>query len=1166
MSPPTLFPALAAPTAAGPAVVWRGLHGAATSLAIAETLAGESRPVAILTRTAAGAEQLARELAFFAPDETVALFPDYETLPYEPISPPRDLLADRLSALYRLATGEPARLIVNAQALLNRLPPPDFVVAHSLELSRGQEIERDGLTATLIEHGYLRVAQVAEPGEIAIRGAVIDIFPAGARRAVRIDLFDREIETLRLFDPETQLADEEQDSVRVLPAREFPFDPDAIRGFRQRFRDRFPVEPGRCPVYRDISDAQLPAGIEYYLPLFFDTTASLFDYLPTASLLLVVGDAADGLDESRELIDDRYERLRHDVERPVLGPDEAFHAPATLRAALTSRPTVWLSNETGEDDGGSSGGDVGGGGKIVEVETAHPLAGLVAGELDRITRWIDTPNAGRTLLLASSPGRREVLLELLRSRDYHPSPAKGWHEFLASDAPLMVAAGEVDAGLLLPGASLRIVTAEQLGLERPRQQSRRRRSARDPETIIRELTDLSIGAPVVHEQHGVGRYQGLTTLDVDGTTTEFLLLEYADGDKLYVPVQSLHLVTRYSGASAEQAPLHRLGSDQWQKAKRKAARQARDVAAELLNLYAQRAARKGETIEAAGGEYLRFAAEFPFEETDDQLAAINDVIADFASGRPMDRIVCGDVGFGKTEVALRAAFIAVQAGHQVAVLVPTTLLAQQHYQTFADRFSEWPVQVEVLSRFRSAKETTAVLERLAGGQVDIVIGTHKLLQSGIGFRRLGLVVIDEEHRFGVKHKELLKRYRADVHVLTMTATPIPRTLNMTLGSLRDLSIIATPPAERLSIRTFVGEWSNQGLREAVLREVRRGGQVYFVHNRVENIGAIHEQLQQLLPEVETRVAHGQMSERELETVMLDFYHRRFAILLCTTIIESGIDVPTANTIVVNRADKLGLAQLHQLRGRVGRSHHQAYAYLLTPPRRALTDDAQKRLDALASLEALGSGFALATHDLEIRGAGELLGEGQSGQIHAIGFTLYNELLARAVDALRAGREPALEDPFRHGPEVETGLAVLIPEDYMPDVYMRLVQYKRVANAATRAELEELEVEMINRFGLLAEPTKALFGVTGLKLLAASLGVEKLRASAAGGSITFGANAAVDAEALVRLVADEPERYSLDGPYRLRFRWDPPVPESGRIERLERLLRALGAADMPAPAA
>ncbi|MGD8341186.1 MAG: transcription-repair coupling factor [Gammaproteobacteria bacterium] len=1139
---------LPTPTAAEPVIAWRGLHGSAASLAIAETVAAERRSVVVVTRTAAKAEQLVRELAFFAPDAAVLPFPDYETLPYEAISPPKDLLAERLNVLYRLAAGEAVKVVVNAEALLGRLPPPDFVLSHSLDLAAGEEIDRDELSAKLVEHGYLRVSQVAEPGEIAVRGAVIDIYPAGSKRAVRIDLFDREIETLRLFDPESQVADTEQPRVSILPAREFPFDEAGIRRFRQRFREVFPVEPGRCPVYRDISDAQLPAGIEYFLPLFFDETVSLLDYLPSEALLVVCDGALEGLADAEALIHERYEQVRHDAERPVLAPDAAFHLPGEIRRKSTAHQSVWL---TGDSIEGAS--------RLVDANTTHPLAGGIVEDIDRIKRWIEATDTRRNLLVAASPGRREVLLELLRNRGYHAVAAAGWVEFVERDDELMVAAGELDDGLNLPEAGVRIVTAEQLGLERPRQQARRKRRTRDPEAIIRELSDLKIGAPVVHEQHGIGRYQGLTTLDVDGVETEFLVLEYADGDKLYVPVQSLHLVTRYSGASPEQAPLHRLGSDQWQKAKRKAAQRARDVAAELLNLYAQRAARKGTLIECSDDEYLRFAAEFPFEETEDQRDAIDAVIADLASGQPMDRIVCGDVGFGKTEVALRAAFIAVQSGHQVAVLVPTTLLAQQHFQTFADRFSDWPVQVELLSRFRNRKETAEVIDRLASGAVDIVIGTHKLLQTDTRFKQLGLVIIDEEHRFGVKHKELLKRYRADVHVLTLTATPIPRTLNMTLGRLRDLSIIATPPADRLSIRTFVGEWSNQGIREAVLREIRRGGQVYFVHNRVENIESIGAQLRDLLPETEIRIAHGQMSERELETVMLDFYHRRFAVLVCTTIIESGIDVPTANTIVINRSDRLGLAQLHQLRGRVGRSHHQAYAYLLTPPRRAMTDDAQKRLEAIASLEALGSGFALATHDLEIRGAGELLGEDQSGQIQAIGFTLYNELLARAVSELEQGREPALEDPFHHGPEVETGLAVLIPEDYMPDVYMRLVQYKRIANAGTRGELDDLKVEMINRFGPLAEATETLFAVTWIKLLAASLGIDKLRASASGGSIRFGTHASVDPTTLVTLVAESPERYALDGSQGLRFTWKPPVEDDARIDRLERLLVRLGAA-------
>ncbi|MBN1239983.1 MAG: transcription-repair coupling factor [Gammaproteobacteria bacterium] len=1164
------------PTTNARHLVWGHLHGAGVSLAAAEAAARHPGPVFIVTPSAAVADRVEREIRFFAGDATKTYhFPDYETLPYEPISPPQDLLAERLSGLNRLAQGERAVFIVDAEALLNRLPPPEFIRGRSLELTVGQVLDRDTLTRQLVDHGYMRVEQVSEPGELAVRGALLDIFPTGADEPVRVDFFDDEIETLRLFDPQTQLTRAETDSVSVLPAREFPFDQQGIAGFRQRFRKQFPIEPTRCPLYRDISEAQLPAGIEYYLPLFFDETAGLLDYLPSGraaggdaggdgtgdddrapGLVILIEDATAGLDEGWRLIEERYEQLRGDIERPVLPPDRAFRPPADVLAELDERLTLRLVHTEIEPDDTS-----------YNAPASHPLAGGVGADVDRIARWLDAGGDERTLVVTSSPGHREMLLELLRGRGHSPRSVTGWQAFVDSDVALGIAVGELEDGLRLPELELRIITAEQLGMERARQRTRRRRAARDPETIIRELTDLAVGAPVVHEEYGVGRYQGLATLDVDGVTTEFLLLEYAGGDKLYVPVQSLHLVTRYSGSSPEQAPLHRLGTDQWAKAKRKAAQQARDVAAELLNIYAQRAARKGIQYSLAD-DYQRFALEFPFEETEDQQTTIEQVLGDLTREQPMDRIVCGDVGFGKTEVALRSAFVAVNGGHQVAVLVPTTLLAQQHYRTFADRFADWPVRVEQLSRFGGAKATKSVLEGLASGSVDIVIATHKLLTSDVRFRNLGLVIIDEEHRFGVKHKEQLKRLRAEVDVLTMTATPIPRTLNMSLGGLRDLSIIATPPAERLAVKTFVGEWHDRQIRDAVLRELRRGGQVYFVHNRVENIDAVATQLARLLPEASIRVAHGQMTERALEAVMLDFYHRRFNVLVCTTIIESGIDIPTANTIIINRADRLGLAQLHQLRGRVGRSHHQAYAYLIAPPKRALTPDAAKRLAAIETLEDLGAGFTLATHDLEIRGAGELLGEGQSGQIQAIGFTLYNELLARAVAELKQGREPDLDDPFTHGPEVELGIPALIPEDYMPDVHSRLVHYKRIANAGSREELDRLQIELIDRFGLLPEPTKALFAITWLKLLAQRLGAAKLQAGPAGGSLRFSERARVDPVALVNLVEGEPERYRLDGQYRLRFSWpkaSQPVPDEQRIRDVEKLLLRLGAGDLEAAA-
>ncbi|HEX6997099.1 MAG TPA: transcription-repair coupling factor [Gammaproteobacteria bacterium] len=1150
-APVRVLEGLSLPDAAGRRhAVWGELYGSALGLAIAEAAARHAGPVCIVAPSAAAADRLQRELEFFAAGARLSRFPDYETLPYEAIAPPQDLLAERLLALHQLATGEARTLLVDAGALLNRLPPPDFVRARSLTLAVGEALDRDALTRRLADHGYLRVAQVTEPGEFAVRGALLDVFPTGHDAPVRIDLFDDRIDSLRTFDPQTQLSTGETRAVRMLPAREFPFDAEGIKGFRARFRERFPVEPGRCPVYRNISEAELPPGIEYYLPLFFDATASLFDYLAPDTLLILTEDSLSGLDETWRLIGERYEQLRGDIEHPILPPEQAFTSPAEVRARLPERPVLTVTTGRADEHAGD-------GVLVCNGGASHPLAGAQSTAADRIARWLEAAPGERTLVAASSPGRREMLLELLKSRGLAPVAVRGWGEFVAGDMPLAVGVAELHEGMRIAARGVRVVTGAELGMERPRQRVRRRRAARDPEAIIRELTDLQVGAPVVHEEYGIGRYRGLTTLDVDGVPTEFLVLEYAGGDKLYVPVQSLHLVTRYSGAPAEQAPLHRLGSDQWDKARRKAAEQARDVAAELLNVYARRAARRGTPLALDGSSYERFASEFPFEETEDQLAAIERVLADLRREQPMDRIVCGDVGFGKTEVALRSAFVAVHAGQQVAVLVPTTLLAQQHYRTFQDRFADWPVRIELLSRFRSPKAAAAALRGLADGTIDIVIGTHKLLQDNVAFKRLGLVIVDEEHRFGVKHKEQLKRLRAEVHVLTLTATPIPRTLNMTLGGLRDLSIIATPPAARLAVKTFVGEWNERQVRDAILRELRRGGQVYFVHNRVENIEAVANEVRRLAPEAAVRVAHGQMSERELEEVMLDFYHREFNVLVCTTIIESGIDIPTANTIIINRADRLGLAQLHQLRGRVGRSHHQAYAYLIAPPRRALTPDAAKRLEAIEALEELGSGFALATHDLEIRGAGELLGEGQSGQIAGVGFTLYNELLARAVKELREGREPDLVDPFGHGTEIELGTPALIPEDYMPDVHLRLVHYKRIASAPSAAELDELQVELIDRFGLLPAPVKTLFAVARLKLAARELGIVKIQAGPEGGTLKFGERARVDPALLIRLVEEEPHRYKLDGPYKLRFFWRRPT-ELERIDGVEQLLTHLGA--------
>ena len=1118
---------LPVPTTRVPTCIhWGQLYGCAHGLAISQVIEKHNGSICIVTNSTSTADRLKRELDFFSPNNLSRRFFDYETLPYDVFSPPQDLLSERLSTLYQLAIGAREIVIVNAQALLARLPPADFVSTHSMILQNGQRLDGKTFRERLVNHGYLHVEQVLDPGDFAVRGSLIDIYPTGAECPIRIDLFDEEIEQLRTFDPHTQISTGTVKEIRILPAKEFPFDSDAISNFRTRHRHQISGDSGKSTVYRNISEAQLPAGIEYYLPLFFDSTFSLLNYLHKNTLIIFVDDALASLDSGWTLIQDRYEQLGQDAERPILSPEMAFWSPDQIRIGIEKFPRIALNSHELEnpDD------------KHFNAGTAHPLSAISNTSEDTLSRWITSDKEFRTLLVASSPGRREVIFQLLQGRGLTPTLLKNWNEFLGNNDSLCLAVGDLETGLVLPDSKIRLITAEQLGMDRPRQRTRRRRPARDPDAIVRELTDLRVGAPVVHEEHGIGRYLGLVSLEVNEVLTEFLMLEYAESAKLYIPVHSLHLVTRYTGASPEHAPLHRLGSDQWLKAKRKAAKKARDVAVELLALYAQRAARKGIKSPISDDIYQRFTLDFPFQETDDQLKVIEETLDDLSSERQMDRVICGDVGFGKTEVALRAAFVAVHAGHQVCLLVPTTLLAQQHHRTFTDRFADWPVRIELLSRFKSKAESRETLSELSKGTVDIVIGTHKLLSGDVKFNQLGLIIVDEEHRFGVRQKERLKKLRAEVDMLTLTATPIPRTLNMTLGGLRDLSLIATPPVDRLSVKTFVGEWRDQSIREAVLRELRRGGQIYFVHNRVKDIEKISETLKKLLPEAEIQVAHGQMPERMLEGVMLDFYNRKFNVLVCSTIIESGIDIPTANTIIINRADRLGLAQLHQLRGRVGRSHHQAYAYLIAPPLQVLTADAAKRLEAIEALEELGSGFTLATHDLEIRGAGELLGEEQSGQIHAVGFNLYNDLLARAVNSLREGIEPELENPLEHGPEVEIGLPALIPESYMPDIHTRLVHYKRIASADSTKALQELHIELINRFGLLPSVAQTLFELTKLKLMALSLGVKKIRIDNTGGYLEFGKNVTVDPDQLIRLVKSSPESFRLEGPFKIRIKW------------------------------
>lgn len=1134
------------PTASGKQQ-WGNLNGAALGLAIAEAASAARRFTLLLTADSQSAERLEQELGFFAPDLPVLHFPDWETLPYDLFSPHQDIISQRVASLYRLPELDHGVLVVPITTALHRLPPRRFLLGSSLVLDVGQKLDVEQMRLRLEGAGYRCVETVYEHGEFAVRGALIDLFPMGSDLPYRIDLFDDEIETLRTFDPETQRSVDKVESIRLLPAREFPLDKKAVTDFRGRFRERFDVDFRRCPIYQDLASGITPAGIEYYLPLFFEETETLFDYLPGNTQVFSLPGIEQAAEQFWSDVRSRYEERRVDPERPLVPPAELFLPVEDCFARLKASPRVVADPSDLEP----------GVGRERFPTRALPdlaIAGKASEPLAALRRFLEE-FPGRVLFSAESAGRREVLLELLARLKLRPQEVAGWPEFVASSERLAITIAPLDEGLLLDEPALALVAESPLFGQRVMQRRRRERRSDGGDNVIKNLAELREGAPVVHIDHGVGRYLGLITLEIEGQAAEFLALQYAEEAKLYVPVASLHLIARYTGTDDALAPLHRLGSETWQKAKRKAAEQVRDVAAELLDIYARRAARKGYAFKDPLADYATFSAGFPFEETPDQQAAIEAVVADMLAPKPMDRLVCGDVGFGKTEVAMRAAFVAVHSGKQVAVLVPTTLLAQQHYNSFRDRFADWPVRVEVMSRFKTAKEVEGAANELAEGKVDIVIGTHRLLQGDIRFKQLGLVIIDEEHRFGVRQKEQLKALRSEVDILTLTATPIPRTLNMAVAGMRDLSIIATPPARRLSVRTFVMEQQNTVIKEALLRELLRGGQVYYLHNEVKTIEKCAADLAELVPEARIGIGHGQMHERELEQVMSDFYHKRFNVLVASTIIETGIDVPSANTIIIERADKFGLAQLHQLRGRVGRSHHQAYAYLLTPPRKQMTEDAQKRLEAIANAQDLGAGFVLATHDLEIRGAGELLGEGQSGQIQAVGFTLYMEMLERAVKSIQKGEQPNLEQPLGGGPEINLRVPALIPEDYLPDVHARLILYKRIASAADEDGLKELQVEMIDRFGLLPEPTKNLVRLTLLKLQAEKLGIKKVDAGPQGGRIEFAADTCVDPLVLIKLIQGQPKRYKFEGATQFRFLVPMERPEE-RFNTLEALFERL----------
>ncbi len=1146
----TTLPSFPLPGKPGEKNFWGNLSNSASTLAIARAFEESRQPMLVVTADSSEAIRLEEELGFFLQDRKHAEifhFPDWEILPYDAFSPHQDIISQRLDTLYRLRSVKQSILIISITTLIHRLCPRSYLEANCLVLKRNERFVLEDKRKLLEQAGYRCVDTVYEHGEFAIRGAMMDIFPMGSSLPYRIDLFDDEIDTLRTFDPENQRSIDQVDHIELLPGHEFPLDKASRDKFRAAFRERFDVDHRDCPLYQDIGQGMASPGIEYYLPLFFDETASLFDHLSEQTCVIQCEGVQDAMGQFWRDVSDRYENRKVDPLRPLLPPSEVLLPVEELNQKLKAYPRVFLNNESVKESQGYLNfhhrplPEL-----TLNARADQPLAPLQA--------FIDAPQ--RILLVAETAGRREVLLELLAESNIKPVNFNSLSTFLSRTEPLGITIGGLYSGIYLDSPELAIVP-ESLLLGQRVMQKRRRKGAVEVETdqTIRNLTELREGAPVVHIDHGVGRYRGLETLSIDNQQTEFVTLEYASEAKLYIPVASLHLIARYTGTDDDMAPLHRLGSEQWTKARRKAAEKAHDAAAELLDIYARREARKGFSFDSPDQQYHAFSAGFPFEETPDQQQAIDHVIGDMTAIQPMDRLVCGDVGFGKTEVAMRAAFLAVQSGKQVAILVPTTLLAQQHYESFRDRFAEWPVEIDVASRFKTAKQVQVLKDKAVEGRLDIIIGTHKLIQGDFKFKNIGLLIIDEEHRFGVRHKEMLKSMRSEVDILTLTATPIPRTLNMAMSGIRDLSIIATPPARRLSVKTFVRQHDKHLVKEAILRELLRGGQVYYLHNEVSTIEKAAADLAELIPEVRIGIGHGQMRERELEQVMSDFYHKRFNVLMCTTIIETGIDIPSANTIVIHRADKFGLAQLHQLRGRVGRSHHQAYAYLMTPNQKAMTKDALKRLDAIVEAQDLGAGFMLASNDLEIRGAGELLGDDQSGQIQNVGFTLYTEMLEKAVEAINKGEVPDLDKPLQLGTDVNLRLPALLPEDYIHDVHTRLVLYKRIAAARNNDGLKSLQVELIDRFGLLPEQAKNLFRQTRLRLKAEKMGIIKIDAGAGSAKLEFNSQPDINPVAIIKLIQSEPMSYRLEGSSILKYSGSMDKAEQ-RFQLLEGLLDRL----------
>ncbi|NGZ84646.1 transcription-repair coupling factor [Duganella sp. SAP-35] len=1127
------------------------LHGSSDAYALALTaleLKSQGRMLAVIVANASDAQRLRDEIPWFGgPELRCHLLPDWETLPYDAFSPHQDLVSERLATLHEISSGQCDVMLVPATTALVRMAPPSFLAAYTFFFKKNESLDEARLKSQLTLAGYTHVTQVMSPGEYSVRGGLIDLFPMGSALPYRLDLFGDTIETIRTFDADTQRSLYPVNEVRLLPGREFPMDETARTTFRSRWREQFEGDPSRSVVYKDISSGIASAGIEYYLPLFFEETATLFDYLPQGAVLSLVGDIDAAIKRFWTDTGSRYRFLKADRERPILPPESLFLSDEQFftLAKPYGRLTISKDADSGASELSAPVPNI-----AVNRHSEDPLTNLRAYLLQ----------AGRRVMIcAESNGRRETLQQYFNEYDLDLTPVEGFDGFVGSDAKLMLGVAPLHAGFELSDGkqNLIFITETELYAGSGRRVGKKKQEAvTQVESMVRDLSELKIGDPVVHINHGIGRYMGLTSMDLGEGDTEFLHLEYAKETKLYVPVSQLHVISRYSGASPDDAPLHTLGSGQWEKAKKRAAEQIRDTAAELLNLYARRALRQGHSFEYSAHDYERFADSFGFDETPDQQEAINNVIKDMTSGKPMDRLVCGDVGFGKTEVALRAAFIAVMGGKQVAILAPTTLLAEQHAQTFADRFADWPVRIAEMSRFRTGKEIAQAIKGMADGTLDIIIGTHKLLSDDVKFTRLGLVIIDEEHRFGVRQKETLKSLRAEVDVLTLTATPIPRTLGMALEGLRDFSVIATAPQKRLAIKTFVRGENESIIREACLRELKRGGQVYFLHNEVETIQNRMAMLTELLPEARIAVAHGQMHERDLEKVMRDFVAQRFNILLCTTIIETGIDVPTANTIIMHRADKFGLAQLHQLRGRVGRSHHQAYAYLLVHDVQSLTKQAQRRLDAIQQMEELGSGFYLAMHDLEIRGAGEVLGDNQSGEMTEIGFQLYSDMLNEAVRSLKAGKEPDLAAPLATTTEINLHVPALLPADFCGDVHERLSIYKRMANCNVLDKIDDMQEEMIDRFGKLPDPVKALIETHRLRISAKTVGIIKIDAHGEAATLQFMAKPPIDPMRIIELIQKN-RQIKLNGQDKLKITANMP-DLTARVTQIKAAIKQLTA--------